>query len=75
MVTVNMQIEVTAVKGALNQIKRKVPSASAKGIARAGAFIQNAIKDRTRKGKSVSGGGFKRYSKAYERKRANEVLH
>ena len=65
-----MQIEVSAVKGALDQIKRKIPSASAKGIARASTFIQNAIKDRTRQGKSVNGGGFKKYSKGYARKRA-----
>jgi hypothetical protein len=65
-----MQIEVSAVKGALDQIKRKIPSASAKGIARAGIFIENAIKDRTRQGKSVNGGGFKRYSKGYAKVRA-----
>jgi hypothetical protein len=65
-----MRIEVSAVKGALDQVKRKIPSASAKGIARAGIFIENAIKDRTRQGKSVNGGGFKRYSKGYARKRA-----
>ena len=70
MVTVNLQVNVTAVKGALDKIKRKVPSASAKGIARAGIFIENAIKDRTRQGKSVNGGGFKRYSKGYAKKRA-----
>ena len=70
MVTVNMRIEVSAVKGALDQIKRKIPSASAKGIARAGIFIENAIKDRTRQGKSVNGGGFKRYSKGYAKVRA-----
>jgi len=65
-----MRIEVSAVKGALDKIKRKIPSASAKGIARAGIFIENAIKDRTRQGKSVNGGGFKRYSKGYAKKRA-----
>lgn len=65
-----MQIEVSAVKGALDKIKRKIPSASAKGIARAGIFIENAIKDRTRQGKSVNGGGFKRYSKGYAKVRA-----
>jgi hypothetical protein len=65
-----MRIEVSAVKGALDQVKRKIPSASAKGIARAGIFIENAIKDRTRQGKSVNGGGFKRYSKGYAKKRA-----
>ena len=65
-----MQIEVSAVKGALDQIKRKIPSASAKGIAVASTFIQNAIKDRTRKGKSVKGGVFKSYSKGYRKIRA-----
>jgi len=70
MVTVNLEVNVTAVKGALDKIKRKVPSASAKGIARASTFIQNAIKDRTRQGKSVNGGGFKRYSKSYAKQRA-----
>ena len=70
MVTVNLEINVTAVKGALDKIKRKIPSASAKGIAVASTFIQNAIKDRTRQGKSVNGGGFKRYSKSYAKVRA-----
>ena len=70
MVTVNLEVNVTAVKGALDKIKRKVPSASAKGIAVASTFIQNAIKDRTRQGKSVNGGGFKRYSKSYAKVRA-----
>jgi len=69
-VTVNLEINVTAVKGALDKIKRKIPSASAKGIAVASTFIQNAIKDRTRQGKSVNGGGFKRYSKSYAKVRA-----
>jgi len=70
MVTVNLEVNVTAVKGALDKIKRKVPSATAKGIAVASTFIQNAIKDRTRQGKSVNGGGFKRYSKSYAKQRA-----
>ncbi len=70
MVTVNLEVNVTAVKGALDKIKRKVPSASAKGIAVASTFIQNAIKDRTRQGKSVNGGGFKSYSKGYAKKRS-----
>jgi len=65
-----MRIEVSAVKGALDQVKRKIPSASAKGIAVASTFIQNAIKDRTRQGKSVNGGGFKPYSKKYRKVRA-----
>ncbi len=70
MVTVNLEVNVTAVKGALDKIKTKVPSASAKGIAVASTFIQNAIKDRTRKGKSVSGGRFKSYSKSYRKVRS-----
>ena len=70
MVTVNLEVNVTAVKGALDKIKRKVPSASSKGIAVASTFIQNAIKDRTRQGKSVNGGGFKSYSKSYRKVRA-----
>ena len=70
MVTVNLEVNVTAVKGALDKIKRKVPSASSKGIAVASTFIQNAIKDRTRIGKSVRGGGFKPYSKSYRKVRA-----
>tara|TARA_X000001382_G_scaffold15183_1_gene9737 strand:- start:393 stop:836 length:444 start_codon:yes stop_codon:yes gene_type:complete len=69
-VTVNLEVNVTAVKGALDKIKRKVPSASSKGIAVASTFIQNAIKDRTRQGKSVNGGGFKSYSKSYRKVRA-----
>ena len=60
MVTVNLEVNVTAVKGALDKIKRKVPSASAKGIAVASTFIQKAIKDRTNEGKSVKEGRFKR---------------
>ena len=70
MVTVNLEVNVTAVKGALDKIKRKIPSASSKGIAVASTFIQNAIKDRTRLGKSVKGGGFKPYSKEYKKVRA-----
>jgi len=65
-----MRIEVSAVKGALDKVKRKIPSASAKGIARAGIFIENVIKDRTRQGTSVNGGGFKKYSKGYAKVRA-----
>ena len=70
MVTVNLEVNVTAVKGALNQIKRKIPRASAKGIARAATFIQNAIKDRTRQGRSVTGGAFKSYSSSYKKVRS-----
>ena len=70
MVSVNINVNVSAAKGSLNQIKRKIPTATVKGIAVASTFIQNAIKDRTRKGISVKGGAFKRYSKAYAKKRA-----
>lgn len=72
MVTVNMQIEVSAVKGALDQIKRKIPSASRKAMALTATFIQNVIKDRTRQGRSVKGGAFKKYSKGYAKVRAKE---
>lgn len=70
MVAVNINVNVTAAKGSLNQLKRKIPTATVKGIAVASTFIQNAIKDRTRKGISVKGGAFKRYSRAYAKKRA-----
>jgi len=70
MVTLNMQIEVSAVKGALNQIKRKIPSASRKAMALTATFLQNVIKDRTRRGRSVKGGVFKSYSKGYAKVRA-----
>lgn len=69
MVTVNINVDVTAAQGALNQIKAKTPRATARGIAVASTFIQNAIKDRTRKGISVKGSKFKPYSKAYAKKR------
>jgi hypothetical protein len=68
MVTLNLQVEVTAVKGALDQIKRKIPSASRKAMALTATFIQNVIKDRTRQGRSVKGGAFKKYSKGYAKK-------
>ena len=70
MVTVNINIDVVAAKGSLDQIKAKTPRARAKGIAVASTFIQNAIKDRTRKGISVKGSKFKEYSKAYKKVRA-----
>jgi len=69
-VAVNVNVNLSVVKGSLDQIKRKIPSATVKGIAVASTFIQNAIKDRTRKGRSVKGSAFKRYSKAYAKKRA-----
>ena len=64
-----MKIELSAVKGALNQIKTKIPRATAKGIAKASAFIQVAIKERTRQGRSVNGGAFKSYSRSYAKAR------
>ena len=70
MVTLNLQVNVTSVKGALDQIKRKIPSASRKAMALTATFIQNVIKDRTRRGRSVKGGAFKRYSKGYAKVRA-----
>ena len=72
MVTLNLNIEISAVKGALDQIKRKVPSATAKGIAKASMFIQNAIKDRTRKGQDFKGRSFRPYSSRYAKKRAKQ---
>tara|TARA_B100002019_G_C21263417_1_gene598015 strand:- start:2074 stop:2517 length:444 start_codon:yes stop_codon:yes gene_type:complete len=70
MVAVNINVNVTAAKGSLNRLQRRIPTATIKGIAVASTFIQNAIKDRTRKGISVSGSPFKKYSKAYAKKRA-----
>jgi len=70
MVTLNLQVNVTSVKGALDQIKRKIPSASRKAMALTATFIQNVIKDRTRQGRSVKGGAFKRYSRGYAKVRA-----
>ena len=70
MVTLNINVDLSVVKGSLDQIKRKIPKATQKGIDVAGMFIQNAIKDRTRKGRTVKGGAFKKYSKAYAKRRA-----
>jgi hypothetical protein len=72
MVTFNINVEVSAVKGALNQIKRRIPTATARGIAKAGAFIQNAIKNRTRKGIDFKGRKFRPYSAKYAKQRAKE---
>ena len=72
MVTLNVNIEVSAVKNALNQIKRRIPKATSRGIAKAGAFIQNAIKDRTRKGIDFKGKKFRPYSSSYAKQRAKE---
>tara|TARA_R110000823_G_scaffold260174_1_gene381105 strand:+ start:262 stop:729 length:468 start_codon:yes stop_codon:yes gene_type:complete len=71
-VTLNMQIEVSAVKGALDQIKRRIPSATSRGMAKAGAFIQEAIKNRTRKGQDFKGRQFRPYSASYAKKRSKE---
>jgi len=68
-VTLNFNVEVTAAKGSLNEIKRKIPRASSRGIARAAMFVQNAIKARTAKGRSVKGGAFRKYSKEYKKVR------
>tara|TARA_R100001129_G_C5138380_1_gene195248 strand:+ start:59 stop:526 length:468 start_codon:yes stop_codon:yes gene_type:complete len=71
-VQINLNIEVSAAKGALGLLKRKIPSATAKGIAKAGMFLQNAIKDRTRKGTDFKGRKFRPYSAKYAKQRAKE---
>tara|TARA_R100001594_G_scaffold20959_1_gene40497 strand:+ start:63 stop:530 length:468 start_codon:yes stop_codon:yes gene_type:complete len=71
-VTLNLNIEVSAVKGALGSLKRKIPNATAKGIAKASMFLQNAIKDRTRKGTDFKGKKFRPYSPKYAKQRAKE---
>jgi len=75
-VAVNINVEVTAAKGALNQIKAKIPNASRKALNKTGMFLQNAIKNRTAKGRDFKGRAFKPYSKAYaeKRKRRNATL-
>ena len=70
MVQLNINVDLSIVKGSLDQIKRKIPAATSKGIAQAGLFIALAIKERTRKGISVQGSRFKPYSKGYAKKRA-----
>ena len=72
MVTLNLNIEVSAVKGALGSVKRQIPNATARGISRAGVFIENAIKDRTRKGTDFKGRKFRPYSPKYAKRRAKE---
>jgi len=69
-VTVNLEINVTAVKGALDKIQRAVPSATNRAMSKTATFIQTVIKDRSSQGKSVNGGGFKSYSKGYARVRS-----
>tara|TARA_R100000234_G_scaffold51656_1_gene30925 strand:+ start:177 stop:644 length:468 start_codon:yes stop_codon:yes gene_type:complete len=71
-VQINLNIEVSAAKGALGLLKRKIPNATAKGIAKAGMFLQNAIKDRTRKGTDFKGRKFRPYSAKYAKQRAKE---
>ena len=70
MVQVSINVEVSAVKGALDQIKRKVPVATGRALTKAGVFIENIIKQRTRQGRSVNGGSFKSYSKGYAKHRS-----
>ena len=50
MVAVNINVEVTAVKGALDQLKTKIPNSTRKALNKTGMFLQSAIKDRTGKG-------------------------
>ena len=72
MVQVKLNVEVTAAKGALNQLKLKIPSASRKALSKTAMFLQNAIKDRTRKGRDFRGRSFRPYSPKYAKQRAKE---
>ena len=72
MVAVNINVEVTAVKGALDQLKIKIPNASRKALNKTGMFLQNVIKDRTRKGRDFKGRAFRPYSPKYAKRRAKE---
>ncbi len=72
MVQLNINVEVTAAKGALDQLKLKIPSSTRKALAKSGMFIQNAIKDRTRKGRDYKGRAFRPYSPKYAKQRAKE---
>ena len=72
MVAVNINVEVTAAQGALNQLKLKIPSASRKALSKTAMFLQNAIKDRTRKGRDFKGRSFRPYSPKYAKQRAKE---
>ena len=49
MVAVNINVEVTAAKGALDQLKIKIPNASRKALNKTAMFLQNAIKDKDTK--------------------------
>ena len=55
MVAVNINVEVSAAKGALDQLRIKIPNASRKALNKTAMFLQNAIKDRTRKGRDFKG--------------------
>ena len=70
MVAVNINVEVTAAQGALNQLKLKIPSASRKALSKTAMFLQNAIKDRTRKGTDFKGRKFRPYSAKNAKQRA-----
>ena len=72
MVAVNINVEVTAAKGALDQLKSRIPSATGKALSRTGVFLENAIKDRTRKGRDFRGRAFRPYSPKYAKQRAKE---
>ncbi len=67
MVAVNINVEVSAAKGALDQLRIKIPNASRKALNKTAMFLQNAIKDRTRKGRA-----FRPYSPKYAKRRAKE---
>ena len=72
MVAVNINVEVTAAKGALDQLKLKIPNSTRKALNKTGMFLQNAIKDRTRKGRDFRGRSFRPYSAKYAKQRAKE---
>ena len=72
MVQVKLNVEVTAAKGALNQLKSRIPSATGKALSRTAVFLENAIKDRTRKGRDFRGRAFRPYSPKYAKQRAKE---
>ena len=72
MVQVKLNVEVTAAKGALDQLKSRIPSATSKALSRTGVFLENAIKDRTRKGRDFRGRAFRPYSAKYAKRRAKE---
>jgi hypothetical protein len=71
-VAVNINVEVSAAKGALDQLKLKIPRSSRKALSKTAMFLQNAIKDRTRKGRDFRGRAFRPYSPKYAKRRAKE---